>query len=101
MSDSQEPSVTRTDLLLVSIVSPRSGGHSYGGYGLGGAHGALVVDLSQLKTISVDQSSGQAVIGSGNRLGDVAIGLHSQAGRAIPHGMCAFIGIGGHAAFGG
>ncbi|EGG03606.1 uncharacterized protein MELLADRAFT_109124 [Melampsora larici-populina 98AG31] len=82
-------------------VSPRSGGHSYGSYGLGGAHGALVVDLSRLKTVSVDQSSGQAVIGSGIRLGDLAIGLHSQGGRAIPHGECGYLGIGGHAAFGG
>ncbi|EGG03604.1 uncharacterized protein MELLADRAFT_89999 [Melampsora larici-populina 98AG31] len=82
-------------------VSPRSGGHSYAAYGLGGANGALVVDLSRLKTVSVDQSTGQALIGTGNRLGDVAIGLHSQGRRAIPHGLCPYVGIGGHASFGG
>ncbi|KAH9818271.1 hypothetical protein DFH28DRAFT_1151956 [Melampsora americana] len=82
-------------------VSPRSGGHSYAAYGLGGTNGALVVDLSRIKTVSVDQSTGQAVIGTGNRLGDVAIGLNSQGGRALPHGTCAYVGIGGHASFGG
>ncbi|KAH9815839.1 hypothetical protein DFH28DRAFT_1125879 [Melampsora americana] len=82
-------------------VSPRSGGHSYAAFGLGGNDGALVVDVSLLKTISVDQSTGQALIGTGNRLGDVAVGLFSQGGRALPHGSCPYVGIGGHAAFGG
>ncbi|EGG03612.1 uncharacterized protein MELLADRAFT_37894 [Melampsora larici-populina 98AG31] len=82
-------------------VSPRSGGHSYAAYGLGGTNGALVVDLSRINKVSVNQSTGQAVIGTGNRLGDVAIRLHSQGGRAIPHGTCPYVGIGGHAAFGG
>ncbi|EGF97193.1 uncharacterized protein MELLADRAFT_79848 [Melampsora larici-populina 98AG31] len=82
-------------------VSPRSGGHSYAAYGLGGTDGALVVDLSRINKVSVNQSTGQAVIGTGNRLGDVAIRLHSQGGRAIPHGTCPYVGIGGHAAFGG
>ncbi|KAG0141726.1 hypothetical protein CROQUDRAFT_51291 [Cronartium quercuum f. sp. fusiforme G11] len=82
-------------------VSPRSGGHSYAAYGLGGTDGALVVDLSRLRNLSVDQTTGHAVVGSGNRLGDVAIGLNSQGGRAIPHGTCPYVGMGGHAAFGG
>ncbi|KAG0140347.1 hypothetical protein CROQUDRAFT_665307 [Cronartium quercuum f. sp. fusiforme G11] len=82
-------------------VSARSGGHSYAAYGLGGKNGALVVDLSRLKTVSVDQSTGNALIGPGNRLGDVAIGLNAQAKRALPHGTCSYVGLGGHASFGG
>ncbi|KAG0152335.1 hypothetical protein CROQUDRAFT_85406 [Cronartium quercuum f. sp. fusiforme G11] len=82
-------------------VSARSGEHSYAAYGLGGKDGALVVDLSRLNTVSVDRSTGTAHIGSRNRLGDLAIGLNAQAKRAIPHGICGFVGIGGHAAFGG
>ncbi|EGG03680.1 uncharacterized protein MELLADRAFT_90017 [Melampsora larici-populina 98AG31] len=82
-------------------VSPRSGGHSFAAFGLGGDHGVLVVDVTLLNTISVDQSTGQAVIGTGNRLGDVAIGIYSQGRRALPHGSCPYVGIGGHAAFGG
>lgn len=82
-------------------VSARSGGHSYTAYGLGGKNGALVVDLARLTRISVDQSNGQADIGAGNRLGDVALALNKQGARALPHGTCAYVGLGGHASFGG
>ncbi|OAV99593.1 hypothetical protein PTTG_09620 [Puccinia triticina 1-1 BBBD Race 1] len=82
-------------------VSPRSGGHSYAAYGLAGKNGALVIDLERLKHISVDKASGQALIGAGSRLGDIALGLNDHGGRAIPHGTCPHVGLGGHAAFGG
>ncbi|KAI9614649.1 hypothetical protein H4Q26_009034 [Puccinia striiformis f. sp. tritici PST-130] len=82
------------------FISPRSGGHSYAAYGLGGMDGALVVDLQRIKQIQVD-ASGVAVIGTGARLGDIALSLNSQGGRALPHGTCAGVGIGGHSSFGG
>ncbi|KAI7946983.1 hypothetical protein MJO29_011510 [Puccinia striiformis f. sp. tritici] len=81
-------------------ISPRSGGHSYAAYGLGGMNGALVVDLQRIKQIQVD-ASGVAVIGTGNRLGNIALSLNGQGGRALPHGTCAGVGIGGHLSFGG
>ncbi|EPT01474.1 hypothetical protein FOMPIDRAFT_90148 [Fomitopsis schrenkii] len=87
--------------LLGLAVNARSGGHSYAGYGLGGVNGHLVVDLSKIKEIQVDQTTGTAVIGAGNRLGDIAIALFDQGGRAIPHGTCPLVGLGGHASFGG
>ncbi|KAH9917720.1 uncharacterized protein B0H18DRAFT_1033526 [Fomitopsis serialis] len=87
--------------LLSIAVTARSGGHSYAAYGLGGADGHLVVDLSRLKDIHVDNSTGIAIIGTGNRLGDVAISLFDQAGCALPHGTCPLVGIGGHASYGG
>ncbi|GAA6064225.1 hypothetical protein JCM10212_000372 [Sporobolomyces blumeae] len=80
-------------------VSARSGGHSYASYGLGGTDGALVVDLSKFKSISVD-GQGKASIGAGSRLGDIALALN-QKGWALSHGTCPFVGIGGHAGFGG
>lgn len=46
--------------------------------------------------VTVDRSSGAAIIGAGSRLGDIALAL-DEAGRGIPHGSCAYIGIGGHA----
>ncbi|KZT64703.1 Glucooligosaccharide oxidase [Daedalea quercina L-15889] len=82
-------------------VSARSGRHSYAAYGLGGVNGHLVVDLSGIKDIHVDKVTGIAVIGAGNRLGDIAIALFNQAGRALPHGTCPLVGIGGHASYGG
>ncbi|GLB42542.1 putative oxygen-dependent FAD-linked oxidoreductase family protein [Lyophyllum shimeji] len=81
-------------------VVARSGGHSYIANGLGGKDGALVVDLRNLDSITIDSSSGTAVIETGNRLGDIALAL-GNAGRALPHGICPYVGIGGHASHGG
>ncbi|KAH9917719.1 uncharacterized protein B0H18DRAFT_1123430 [Fomitopsis serialis] len=82
-------------------VSARSGGHSHAAYGLGGTDGHLVVDLAHLNDIEVDNSTGIAMIGTGSRLGDIAIRLFNQGGRALPHGVCPLVGIGGHASHGG
>ncbi|WAQ82080.1 hypothetical protein PtA15_2A393 [Puccinia triticina] len=82
-------------------LSARSGGHSYAAYGLSGTDGALVIDLQRMKQVSVDSSNGEAVIGTGIRLGDIALALNDQGGRALPHGLCPLVGLGGHAAFGG
>ncbi|KAJ7472955.1 glucooligosaccharide oxidase [Mycena galericulata] len=79
-------------------VVARSGGHSYIANGLGGNNGSLVVDLSQLKAITVQ--SPNAIIETGNRLGDVALTLNNH-GRALPHGTCSYVGIGGHSGYGG
>jgi hypothetical protein len=54
-----------------------------------------VVDLSKFKKITVDSAKHTAVIETGNRLGDVALAL-SNAGRALPHGTCPYVGMGGH-----
>ncbi|KAK1216117.1 hypothetical protein PQX77_021263 [Marasmius sp. AFHP31] len=78
----------------VSVVA-RSSGHSFIANGLGGRDGALVIDMSNMTEISVDESSGIAIIKTGNILGNVAIGLNGN-GRALPHGICPYVGIGGH-----
>ncbi|KAJ7777401.1 glucooligosaccharide oxidase [Mycena metata] len=81
-------------------VVARSGGHSYIANGLGGTNGSLIVDLSNLKAISVRSSNNTALIEMGNRLGDIALALNA-AGRALPHGTCSYVGIGGHSGYGG
>ncbi|KAJ7577644.1 glucooligosaccharide oxidase [Mycena floridula] len=78
-------------------VTARSGGHSFIANALG--DGRLVVDLSLMKNITVLQN-GEAHIGTGNRLGDVALALNEH-GRALPHGLFAYVGIGGHSGHGG
>ncbi|KAH8827632.1 hypothetical protein DL96DRAFT_1105693 [Flagelloscypha sp. PMI_526] len=83
----------------LSVVA-RSGGHSYIAAGTGGQDNAILVDLSKNKQITIDNAAGTAVIQTGNRLGDVASALNAQ-GRAMPHGSCAYVGIGGHGSFGG
>jgi hypothetical protein len=82
-------------------VQPRSGGHSFGSYSLGGTDGALVVDLKALDTVSVDQSTWRASIGGGTLLDKVTNGLYDQGKRAIAHGVCPQVGMGGHATIGG
>ena len=51
--------------------------------------------MSNFLQLSVDPTTFNAKVGPGNRLGDVALGLNS-AGRALPHGTCPYVGIGGH-----
>ncbi|PBK66900.1 glucooligosaccharide oxidase [Armillaria solidipes] len=80
-------------------VVARSGGHSYIANGLGGKNGALVIDLSNMTKVEV-HASGTATVETGNRLGDVAYALNNH-GRAIPHGSCPYVGIGGHVSGGG
>ncbi|KAJ7065289.1 hypothetical protein C8F01DRAFT_1125052 [Mycena amicta] len=82
-------------------VTPRSGGHSYGNYGIGGEDGAVVVDLVKLQQFTMDNTTFQATIGGGTLLADVTSRLHNAGGRAIAHGTCPQVGIGGHATIGG
>jgi len=83
----------------IDIVA-RSGGHSYVANSLGGTNGSLVVDLSKMTKIAVDPATFNAIIETGNRLGDISLTLN-DAGRGLPHGRCTYIGIGGHSGFGG
>ncbi|KZT35085.1 hypothetical protein SISSUDRAFT_212157 [Sistotremastrum suecicum HHB10207 ss-3] len=53
-----------------------------------------------MKGLSVSPD-GTAVAQTGNLLGDLAQGLWDQGQRALPHGTCPYVGIGGHASFGG
>ena len=76
-------------------VQPRSGGHSYANYCLGGVDGALVVDLVHLQKFEMDDTTWEATIGAGTLLGDVTTRLHDAGGRAIAHGTCPQVGIGG------
>lgn len=70
----------------------RSGGHSYAGWSSGGSPRALVVDLRPLNGVQV--SGAQATLGSGVALAAAYAGL-ADAGRAVPGGSCATVGLGG------
>ncbi|KAK2757092.1 hypothetical protein FQN54_005061 [Arachnomyces sp. PD_36] len=82
-------------------VQARSGGHSFGNYGLGGADGAIVVDMKHFTQFSLDESTNEATIGPGSSLGDVDIQLYNAGERAMTHGVCPGIGFGGHVTIGG
>jgi FAD binding domain len=82
-------------------IQPRSGGHSYASYSLGGTSGSLVVDLAAMDKVVVDQKTWRATIGPGTRLKGVNEGLLKQGKRTIAHGVGLQVGMGGHATVGG
>ncbi|KAM0329532.1 hypothetical protein ACHAQA_004841 [Verticillium albo-atrum] len=82
-------------------VQAKSGGHSYANHGLGGEDGALVIDLENFQHFSMDRKTWRATIGAGHKLNDVTEKLHDNGGRAISHGTCPGVGLGGHATIGG
>ena len=69
-------------------VAARSGGHSYGGYNLGGRDGSLVIDLLNFHDISLDPVTHIASVGPAVRLGNLATELFAQGKRGIAFGTC-------------
>ncbi|KAG0229208.1 hypothetical protein BGW41_003148 [Actinomortierella wolfii] len=82
-------------------VAPRSGGHSYEGYGSGGADGSLVIDLNLFQHFRLDPETAVVTVGAGTRLGPLYTKLWALGQYLIPAGTCAGVGIGGHALGGG
>jgi FAD/FMN-containing dehydrogenase len=76
----------------------RSGGHSYAGYST--LSGGVVLDLRNMRGVSVNRRAGTATVGAGAQLIDVYTALAGQ-GATIPAGSCPSVGIGGHALGGG
>jgi FAD/FMN-containing dehydrogenase len=79
------PFVRRQDLEHAT----RSGGHGFAG---GSSTGGLLIDVSPMRSVSVDGAV--ARIGAGASLGDVYEALHEH-GLAIPAGTCPPVGIAG------
>ena len=73
-------------------IAIRCGGHN--GPGLGSVDDGLMIDLSGLKTISVDPDARTATIGGGCLLGDVDAATHEH-GLATPGGIISTTGAGG------
>jgi len=69
--------------------------------GLGGSDGAVVVDLQHFQQFSVDPDTHIATIGAGTLLGDLHSRLDHAGGRAVTHGTCPQVGMGGHFTIGG
>lgn len=76
----------------------RSGGHSYAGYST--LSGGMVLDLRNLRGISVNAKARTATIGAGSQLIDVYSALAAH-GVTIPAGSCPSVGIAGHVMGGG
>ncbi|KAK6524479.1 hypothetical protein TWF281_011387 [Arthrobotrys megalospora] len=82
-------------------ISAKAGGHSYANHGIGGEDGHLMINLKYFNTVVLDTATNIATIGPGTRLGNVAQALYTQGKRAISHGTCPGVGVGGHVLHGG
>ena len=80
-------------------IRARSGGHNYAGYSTLGGNG-VVLDLRNMRGISVARGNGSVTIGTGSQLIDVYAALAAH-GATIPAGSCPSVGIAGHALGGG
>jgi hypothetical protein len=78
------------DILLTSCV-----------IGLGGVDGHVVVDMKNFQHFSMDPDTHVATIGAGTNLGDLQDRLLHAGGRAMTHGSCPQVGVGGHFTIGG
>ncbi|KAK3308307.1 uncharacterized protein B0T15DRAFT_104933 [Chaetomium strumarium] len=82
-------------------ANAKCGGHSYASFGLGGEDGHLVIEMSRMNRVVLDNATGIATAEGGTRLGHLAWELWNQGGRAISHGTCPGVGAGGHVLHGG
>ncbi|PPQ77151.1 hypothetical protein CVT26_008097 [Gymnopilus dilepis] len=82
-------------------VQPKCGGHSFANYCLGGTNGALVIDMVNFQKFEMDRKTWKATVGGGTLLKDITKRMHDAGHRAIAHGTCPQVGIGGHATIGG
>ncbi|KAG6291897.1 hypothetical protein E4U09_003656 [Claviceps aff. purpurea] len=82
-------------------VQARSGGHSYGNFGTGGQDGSLMIDMARFKDFEMDKTTWRATFGAGYKLGELDKKLHKHGKRAMAHGTCPGVGVGGHLTVGG
>jgi FAD/FMN-containing dehydrogenase len=73
-------------------IAVRCGGHN--GAGLGSVDDGLVVDLTELNTVSVDATAGTARVGGGATLNTLLAATHEH-GLAVPVGIIGTTGVGG------
>jgi len=73
-------------------IAVRGGGHNGGG--LGSVDDGLVIDLSQMNSIAVDQAASLVRVGGGALLKDLLEATH-QYGLTVPVGIIGTTGVGG------
>ncbi|KAL8510373.1 hypothetical protein ACS0TY_017256 [Phlomoides rotata] len=80
----------------------KSGGHDYEGLSYRCGSPFIIVDLINLRSISIDLDEETAWIESGATLGELYYTIAQRSGTlAFPAGLCPSVGIGGHFSGGG
>lgn len=81
-------------------IQAKSGGHSYASFSSGGQNGSMMIDLENFQEITMNAQF-IVKVGPGVRLGNLALSIYNQHKRALSHGTCPAVGLGGHATHGG
>ncbi|OVA03986.1 FAD linked oxidase [Macleaya cordata] len=83
-------------------IKIRSGGHDYDGLSYVSDVPFVIVDLTNLRSVTVDAENNTAWVQSGATIGEVYynIGVTSRT-LAFPAGICPTVGVGGHFSGGG
>ena len=81
-------------------LAVRGGGHSYEKYSYGD-HNSIVIDVRNLKNMSIDTENKTISIQAGALLGEVYYYLWENGQFGIPAGACPLVGIAGHSMGGG
>lgn len=79
-------------------VAVRGGGHNVAGHSL--CRDGLVIDLSSMRSVTLDRGTDRVLVEGGARLGDVDR-VTVPAGRLVPSGIVTDTGVGGLALGGG
>ncbi|ROV93855.1 hypothetical protein VMCG_08780 [Cytospora schulzeri] len=82
-------------------VQAKGGGHSYAAYSSGGKNDSLILHMRNYSSVELDTKTNIALVGAGVRLGQLAVDLFQQGGRAVPHGTIKNVGVAGHFSHGG
>ncbi|WP_246792441.1 FAD-dependent oxidoreductase [Burkholderia perseverans] len=81
-------------------VSVRSGGHCFADF-VCNPSVQVILDLSEMKGVYLDEKENAFVVEAGARLIDVYEQLYKGWGVSLPGGICYSVGAGGHVAGGG
>ncbi|BCB83205.1 FAD-binding oxidoreductase [Phytohabitans suffuscus] len=97
--DAQDVAAALRDALARGLpFAARSGGHSAAALSV--VPDGVVIDVSPLNSISLDQDASQVTFGSGATLGAIYRTLW-ESGVTVPAGTCPNIGVAGHVLGGG
>ncbi|POO01084.1 FAD-binding, type [Trema orientale] len=100
-----ESDVSATVLCTKSLglrLKTRSGGHDYAGVSYVSDVPFVILDMFQLRSITVDVADQSAWVGAGATLGEVYYNIWKNSKvLGFPAGVCPTVGVGGHVSGGG